>query len=1365
MDRCDQIFVDARDQFLGSLSSAERAQFQNCSSTAELLRSIRSLCAVGNAKRRAMPCLEKIKSFGDKLEPYFKVAELFCGAHPAWANVALGALRLVLQLASHFVTFFEKLCDVVDELAAKLPRYQELYDRLSSGDLKVHPRLTESIRALYTHLFEFFEAVARVFSNKCGKIRRSPSVIADLMWKPFSHRFRVVLEKIAFQGEVVREELCFTSAEDLRYIANKNSESLATMATKHEKLRERISALERQYTEQSLQLLDETIVRWLDAPDYRPKLEQACGERVDGTTEWLAEDPAFRRWKNAGPETTTPGPPGRRTKCSSAVLWLCGNPGSGKTVLAATAVNELGKSSSGQDSFPPEVCYYFFNQTSMGDNSTDACIRALAAQVFHRFRSFERIHNVYALVSSPRMSLSIGRASTDELVETILQYGIDECVDNESLVTQLCRWCESTPLRVIMASRPSVPVLRRLVPDKNRLQLSRSVLDGDIYLYLGGEIRALAEEGLLPARADEGHIVNHLTNRAEGMFLWAKLMICLLRSPVMTRAQRQELIMEEKTERLDRLEEIYERIQMRVDGADRHSRDLARRALMWAAHATLASPALRVALYPDGWDLDDEGTTEQFDHAVIIATCGLVEKKRDGNFYFIHLTALQFAREGSQRQGPFGPLLPSDSESKASMAVRCIAYLSSTIPARPLAEQLGIVAERRDVRDRWPFLEFSSLQWLSLSLHALGGARPETASITTGLSKMVRTVSDYLNMRIALMTWIESLYTFTESAYDLLQDWGRRAKLLSQRSDIPQMRDAILDLEEFLSDLKRIQVDWGGTLLTRPCEIWGDVTIFTRSRFLRTTAAADIESLAPRLEKQGPAGCDIPETVKPTFSVSMASADGQELAVLSVFPSDVFRRGWDNGLEIPCYLPSPERARGRNLDRPYTCERVTSTSTPSLPRTPGEIRDVCSGWVATYEIFHAGYPRSRSTRLETIALDAQDIEICLKQSLRPSPLGHWKCGFPLAISPDLRSCAVLNRVVQFGPPEGGYRTVMLPMDYHPKLAACWSTAMTFLADFSYRMVWSPDSGTLAAVTFDWNGGRASVSLAIFTVPGFASHHQPTLVNIHIRSETIEGSVTDCHFHPSESLFVFRAQYDIFLWRYSMAHGCPPPKLFYSVPKLPFSRFAIQDKSYKVIFSHCGTSLAIFYPGRTFPEHVALPPEQTDRKGQKRKAEDPDAASPCQRQATESAHRSLVGLTSHEVEQLPGVIGRAPVVLRSQQDNDTEITVHSLLRTSELSIYSRTASTSTKTSVLRLPQHIPSQTTSAQISLPRESPHSPGRGVPFFQIILTADSRELYETGEPAASALLPLVVRKDARSVRPDNTEHLLNQRPNQGIH
>jgi hypothetical protein len=132
--------------------------------------------------------LTRIKTFSSRLQPYFDILNIVVQSHPEWAAIAWGAIRLVLQvsernfrtgpdlgdcdllliilkLASNFISFFDKLGEILEYLGDLLPHYAEI---MEIGKHHVSERFRVSLRNLYLDLFDFFKAVARVFTQKGG---------------------------------------------------------------------------------------------------------------------------------------------------------------------------------------------------------------------------------------------------------------------------------------------------------------------------------------------------------------------------------------------------------------------------------------------------------------------------------------------------------------------------------------------------------------------------------------------------------------------------------------------------------------------------------------------------------------------------------------------------------------------------------------------------------------------------------------------------------------------------------------------------------------------------------------------------------------------------------------------------------------------------------------------------------------------------------------------------------------------------------------------------------------------------------------------------------------------------------------------
>ena len=99
----EALFAQVRDTFLESLSNQERARFTNCSSPEDLVASVRNF-SLPFEKGKRNKIIQFVKSFTERLAPYFEVLGTIVQSHPDWAAIAWGAFRLILQVGSQKVT-------------------------------------------------------------------------------------------------------------------------------------------------------------------------------------------------------------------------------------------------------------------------------------------------------------------------------------------------------------------------------------------------------------------------------------------------------------------------------------------------------------------------------------------------------------------------------------------------------------------------------------------------------------------------------------------------------------------------------------------------------------------------------------------------------------------------------------------------------------------------------------------------------------------------------------------------------------------------------------------------------------------------------------------------------------------------------------------------------------------------------------------------------------------------------------------------------------------------------------------------------------------------------------------------------------
>lgn len=189
-----------------------------------------------------------------------------------------------------------------------------------------------------------------------------------------------------------------------------------------------------------------------------------------------------------------------------------------------------------------------------------------------------------------------------------------------------------------------------------------------------------------------------------------------------------------------------------------------------------------------------------------------------------------------------------------------------------------------------------------------------------------------------------------------------------------------------------------------------------------------------------------------------------------------------------------------------------------------DIQEYCAGWLARYEIYQL---RETAERLfyKTICLTAQEIALQLQYSFRLSPTRHWKLKFPLAISPDLCTIAILGTITAldycYQRREGTQQlfSVEPRLDFHgtSKYSVSWND---FSLKLSYIYEWTFSSDARFAVFRDWNNDNEG-SLAIFRLTRTSSGLESVLV----KDRKFQGNLNStplrlCAMHPFQQKLLF-----------------------------------------------------------------------------------------------------------------------------------------------------------------------------------------------------------------------------------------------------
>jgi predicted AAA+ superfamily ATPase len=108
-----------------------------------------------------------------------------------------------------------------------------------------------------------------------------------------------------------------------------------------------------------------------DPAEDKNALKRRKGNRVSGTCEWILETDELKRWL---------GEQEAKTENNSNILWLYGNPGTGKSTTAITIAEELPKQCSFENG-SKTLAYFFCDSSSENQRTVTAILRGLLYQL------------------------------------------------------------------------------------------------------------------------------------------------------------------------------------------------------------------------------------------------------------------------------------------------------------------------------------------------------------------------------------------------------------------------------------------------------------------------------------------------------------------------------------------------------------------------------------------------------------------------------------------------------------------------------------------------------------------------------------------------------------------------------------------------------------------------------------------------------------------------------------------------------------------------------------------------------------------------------------------------------------------------
>ncbi|KAJ0110223.1 hypothetical protein J7T55_000655 [Diaporthe amygdali] len=1146
-------YQDAQKAFLTNLTTEDQVEIgiSVLTSAQDVITTLEHLVNKRSRKGGLLRYVDIFKELNDRLVPYFDALNTIATTNnlAAWIY---GAFRLVIQMASAFPTFLDKFMSIVQYLSNVFPQYEAILKVLNG---EYEPRLRRHFELVYTDLLELFQAAAKVFMASDGKIKRPVTLITNAIWRPSNSRFSQLLDRMKSHQTFIMNEVKIFMVVQSKDNAKSSDHRSSLIRDSLERLQVLSEDMQSTIHEQSKASVVRRLLEWLDPPPYAQALEDSQDKRGENTSQWVFEEPTFKRWL-ACEGTATAHVTSKEREMTPQVLWIHGNPGCGKTVLASAIVDYL----KGHQEFQTPsnlVTYFFFKYGDRLCSSLSAAYRSVLAQFLHQNQHNTNILDRF-LFAQYEPSLASGqRVATENDLKDLLRIlatgngplyiiidGLDEASDSKKalgLLEDLVTWGW---VKLICLSRTNIIDLLCRVPESNRIAIRRESTSPDIRMVLTRQLTEMYKQRKLPADSDVSDLVESLVLGADGMFLWAALMAGFLNSPALTPNRRIKTIQGVRFP--EGLDTMYDRIVKLISHSASPERSLARRILLWVRYSRGACWAQMLETCVK--DPEDEDEFDEFPAVAVSVCCGLVESVL-GAFRFSHLTVKEFLDSNPwSRLNLDSPLLPPWHIAQIDIVQRCLEYLCWAAP--------DIAPTRKLQDDRlWErtFEAYAARNWTK-HLTEISASQLSMLYGSDSTKIALDTMQTFSNTGLAVAYWIECLhrapFTHQGTLLPAAREWTREAEIhINSDKSMHSVKPIIRGLYGLFDQLISLETDWERKLNQDPSLIWDDILVFQKKGVLSqieqpyrgSTKLVTLEPSAAR------------DTVRPNLhhicTVSAASRDGSIIGVLSAYCSIDFKERFSLQNE------GPDPSVTRQFEGPYNLRSSFLQWRPTGYLCPQAER-FSVGWAVIYEWWDA----ENKTRLASHHIDLPEKEVAalLRQSFRCRKQRHnssFHMSFPMAISPDCLSLSILRTVYSFqiSPSRGPLQCIpaVLDLNFLRHYEEHWTSKPSNDQDcqaggseewdsapledtYIYSIVFSPNGIYLSFIDHRKPALARDMllaHLAIFSVsnyPEISVLKWTTMVTLGTNRMESEA------FHPSQPLIAYLGSRKVWLWNFQTA---------------------------------------------------------------------------------------------------------------------------------------------------------------------------------------------------------------------------------------
>ncbi|KAJ5366647.1 hypothetical protein N7541_000588 [Penicillium brevicompactum] len=481
------------------------------------------------------------------------------------------------------------------------------------------------------------------------------------------------------------------------------------------------------------------IREWLQPTPYdaeRSEFARHLESYLAGTGKWLISTNTYQEWHSGD---------------TNGLLWIKGIPGSGKSVMAASIIQQLRK-----EHVP--VLHFFFRQIIDANHQPVAVLRDWLCQLLPFSPALQvRLKDVYLDKSRTIDSVSVNDLWKDirfALSTFSKAYCVIDALDemdqgNDDFlqaVVELGQWRPAN-IKVLISSRPVVAVESPLRPfSVPFIRLDEQLVDIDIAAYV--------QHRLQNSSVPEEHwstITEAVPGRANGLFLYARLSLDAFTKPG---ADPQDVLKKLPKDLNVMYDELLREHAKRSNVPD----NLQLLILQSITHATRPLRLLEVAEMIKATHTPLETSSLKEIKNLVRAACGpLLQILHDETVSVVHHSFTEFLK-GMTRTAPLSVSAYSILEAGPTnhrLAIACLDYLMSGCLENLEVKKRNKYddfyhpkkAAHSELRLRFPFLEYAATNWY---IHT---RRAELAGVD--LSSFFSVLDEFVANKNGFVAWLD----------------------------------------------------------------------------------------------------------------------------------------------------------------------------------------------------------------------------------------------------------------------------------------------------------------------------------------------------------------------------------------------------------------------------------------------------------------------------------------------------------------------------------------------------------------------------------------------------------------------------------